>query len=154
MEVEMAYTRTMVDYDNEATVFSITTALLNAGNIADEIAANSVLGAAITGITRGTLRRIQYGNVVESAALPADPLAQRENKWLIRYADTVTGKVYRAELGTADLMHLDPNNRGYAQIGDGGPVDDFVAAFEAYALAPDTLNPVEILDMKFVGRNS
>jgi hypothetical protein len=150
----MAYVRTMRDYDGEATVFSVNSALLNAGNIASEIAANTALGVAIAGITRGTVTRITYGNEIDSPGVNSDPLAQRENKWLIRYHDTTTGKNHKVELGTADLMALDPNNRGYAYIGDGDVVDAFVSAFEAFVLAPETNNAVAIDSIQFVGRNT
>jgi hypothetical protein len=149
----MPYTRSMTDYDAETTVFRVNSAALTAANFDAEVALNVALGVAIAGITLGTLQKIAYGNEILSPGVCDEPLAQRENKWLIRYHDTSTGDPYTVELGTADLTVLDPNNRGYAEIGDAGPVDAFVTAFEGYVLSPAG-NAVEIDSIQFVGRNT
>lgn len=149
----MPYIRSMLDYDNETTTFRVTTAQLTAANIDNQIVLNTALGVAIVGITRGAVSKIVYSNEIATPNVCDDPLAQRENKWLIRYHDAVNNKKYRVELGTADLTVLDPNNRGYAHIGDAGPVDAFVAAFEDYVLSDDG-NAVEIDSIQFVGRNT
>lgn len=147
------YTRTMSDYDGESTIFRVNSAQLTAANIDAQIALNVALGVAIVGITRGTLQKIAYGNEVVSPGVSSDPLAQRENKWLIRYHDDTTGEAQRVELGTADLTKLDGNNRSYAEMGDGAEVDAFVAAFEAYVLSAAG-NAVVVDSIQFVGRNS
>lgn len=149
----MAYVRTMTDYDAETTVFRVNTTTLSAANFDAQVALQVALGVAIAGITLGTLQKIQYGNEISSPGVNNDPYAQRENKWLIRYRDNLTGEGFRVELGTADLTMLDPNNRGYANIGDAGAVDAFVTAFEAYALSPNG-NAVTIDSIQFVGRNT
>jgi len=149
----MPYTRTMTDYDAESTVFRVNSTPLSAANFDAQVALNVALGAAIAGMTLGTLQRIAYGNEILSPGVNDEPLAQRENKWLIRYHDTTTGDNYTVELGTADLTLLDPNNRGYAEIGDAGAVDAFVTAFEGYVLSPAG-NAVAIDSIQFVGRNT
>jgi len=148
------YARTLKDYDSESTTFRVHAADLNAGNIAAQLTLQSNLGAAINNMVLGSLQTIRYGNgVISGSAAPSDPFAQRESRWLVRYHDAVTGKQYRVELGTADYSNLDPNNRDHAFIGDAGDVDAFVTAFEAYVLAPDTNNAVEIDEILAVGRN-
>lgn len=148
------YSRSLKDYDGETTTFRTSVTELNAGNIAAQITLQATLGSAINDMVLGTLQKINYGNVVDNgAAPPSDPFAQREMKWLIRYVDDVTGKRYQCELGTANLARLDPNNRDRAYIGDGAEVDAFVAAFEAYVVAPDTGNAVSIESIVPVGRN-
>lgn len=150
----MPYVRTMQDYDGESTTFRVNTAALTAANFDAQVALNVALGVGIVGITRGHLQKIVYSNEIISPSVPDDPLSQRENKWLIRFHDAVTEeKQSPIELGTADLTVLDPNNRGYAQMGDAGAVDAFVDAFEAYVLSKDG-NAVVIDSIQFVGRNS
>jgi len=147
------YTRTMIDYDSEATTFRVRATQLTAANFDAQVALNVALGAAIVGITRGHVTKIAYANEVVTQPTPDDPLSQRENKWLIRYHDASTGDKYTCELGTADLSVLDPNNRGFAQMGDADVVDAFVDAFEAYVVSADD-NAVEIDSIQFVGRNT
>lgn len=150
----MPYVRTMWDYDGEATTFRVKSTPLTAANFDAQVALNVALGAAITGITRGHLRKIAYGNEITSVATPDDPLSQRENKWVIRFHDATTDEPQSPiELGTADLTVLDPNNRGYAEMGDSGPVDAFVAAFEAYVIS-EAGNAVVVDSLQFVGRNT
>jgi len=150
----MPYTRTMKDYDGEPTTFRVRTLALTAANFDAQVALNVALGTAIVGITRGHVQKIVYSNEIISPTVPDDPLSQRENKWLIRYHDAVTSEdLGPLELGTADLTVLDPNNRGYAEMGDAGPVDAFVSAFEAYVVSPDD-NAVVVDSIQFVGRNT
>lgn len=150
----MPYLRTMLDYDGESTRFRVKSATLTAANFDAEVAKNVALGVGIVGITRGHVIKIAYGNEILSPATPDDPLSQRENKWLIRFHDAVTDEPQSPiELGTADLTVLDPNNRGYAEMGDAGPVDAFVAAFEDYVLSADG-NAVVVDSLQFVGRNT
>ena len=147
------YNRTLTDYNGEKTTFRIQTAEINAGNIGDQVIASANLGAAINDMTLGSLYRLSYGNeTVAAEESPANTWAQRELKWLVSYADSVTGKLFRVELGTADTSLLDPNARGQADM-DNVNVAAFVTAFEAYAVAPDTGNAVEVRSITLVGRN-
>jgi hypothetical protein len=149
------YYRTLLDYDGEATTMRIVIPEINAGNIADIVTQTANLGTAINGLTLGALGKLGYGNFTDGVDTEAsDPFAQREMKWLVSYEDTLTGKVYRVEIGTADLSHLDPNNRDRANIGDAAEVDAFITAFETLAVAPDTANPVEVKSIIPVGRNT
>lgn len=148
----MTYVRTMADYDAETTVFRVNSTTLSAANFDAQVALNVALGVAIVGVTVGALQKIAYGNEILSPAVCDEPLAQRENKWLIRYVDDVTGDAYHVELGTADLTLLDPDNRGYMKI-DTDEGLAFKSAFDGYALSPDG-NAVTMLSAQFVGRNT
>jgi len=148
----MPYTRTMTDYGAETTTFRVNTTPLTAANFDAQVALQVALGVAIVGITRGTLQKIVYGNEIQSPGVSSDPFAQREIKWLIRYIDDTTGEPFRVELGCADMDALDPNNRGFANIGDGDVVDAFVSAFEDYVLSPNG-NAVSVTSIELVGRN-
>ena len=148
----MPYTRSMQDYDQETTIFKVNSRALTALNFDAEVALNVALGVAIVGVTRGTVQKIAYGNEILSPGVNADPLAQRENKWLVRYVDQVTGVEYHVELGTADLTVLDPNNRGYMLISSGAGLA-FKDAFDAYVISPAG-NDVVMQSAQFVGRNT
>lgn len=146
-------TLTYHDYDAEPSTVSFPYGVtLTAVNFDAQVALQTALADAIAGITRGTKVRTVYGNVVPTLAVSSDPLAQRENKWLVRYHDVTTGQNYTYELPCADLTFLDPAARGQAEIGDAAEVDAFVTAFEAYVLSPDQ-NAVAVDQIVFVGRN-
>jgi len=150
----MVYSRTWIDYDGESTTFRARTAALTAANYDAQLTLQSALNTAMAGITRGHVTKTAWGNEITAGATPDDPLSQRENKWLIRYHDAVTDDaISPMELGCADLTVLDPNNRGYAEMGDGDVVDAFVTAFEAYVLSP-LGNAVVVDSLQFVGRNT
>lgn len=147
------YVRTYVDYDGEATTFQVKAADLTAANFDAQVALQVALGAATNGICLGALKKIEYGNVIDSPVLESDePTAQRELKWLVKYHDATTADKLRLTIGTADPAALDPNARKQAYIGDGDVVDAFVTAFEAYVLSP-LGNAVEIDQIVLVGRN-
>jgi len=148
------YSRTLKDYDGEKTVVSVNAPVLTPVNFADQITLQSNFGAAINDMALGSLQKISYGNdVISNLAPPADTHAQRELKWRVDYRDTVNGEPGHFTIGTANAELLDPNNRKQAYIGDGGDVDDFVTATEAYVLSKDG-NPVEVVQILLVGRNT
>jgi len=141
------------DYDAERSTVSLRSTLLTAANFDAQIAAALALRDAIAAITLGLRVSFDVGNRYETVApgtQASDVDAQRETKWLVRYQDP--NGIYRAEIPCPDRSFLDPNNRGYAQIGDSGPVDAFVSAFEAYVKGEGDTT-VTVLDIKHVGRN-
>lgn len=111
-----------------------------------------------------TLEAILIGTAVKAVTVvkevpypdnqPASAFAQRENKWLVRYKDTVTGDKASLELPTADLDLLDPTAEDRADMSNADIVA-FVAAFEAYVLSPGTgtRGNTEVTEIVFVGRN-
>lgn len=147
------YTRTLKDYDDETATVRVRATALNETNLAAQLVLQANFGAAINDMSLGSLQTIRYGNeVISNNEAPIETYAQRELKWRVDYRDTVTGQPYHFTIPCANLDLLDPNNRKQAFIGDGGDVDDFVAAAEAYALSPDG-NPIQILQILAVGRN-
>ena len=146
-------TITYHDYDAEPSTVSFPYGVaMTAANFDAQVVLQVALADAIAGITRGTKVRTVYGNVIPTMAVSTDPLAQRENKWLVRYHDVTTGAGHTYELPCADLTFLDPNARGQAEMGDAAEVDAFVTAFEDYVLSPDG-NAVLVDQIVFVGRN-
>lgn len=141
------------DYDAERSTVSLRSTLLTAGNFDAQNTAAISLRDAIAAIALGLRVSFDHANRYETVApgtQASDADAQRETKWLVRYQDA--DGIYRVEIPCPDRSVLDPNNRGYANIGDGGPVDAFVSAFEAFVLGPSG-GAVTVLDIKHVGRN-
>ena len=143
------------DYGSEGSTTTFKGPALTALNFDAQNTAVTALVDAVAGITLGLRVRYAVGNefqTVSNATPAADANAQRERKWLIYYTDGIAMKTYQMELPCANLAHLDPNNREAANIGDAGPVDAFIAAFEAYHLSPDG-NAVTVDKIVHVGRN-
>jgi len=154
MAVEGKTVYTLRDYgvDFEQSSVSIPVAVMVAANIVAQDTLKDDLRTQIGLITLGGFTRDvrqNYEVLTPSVGLIV-PQAQRENKWLVRYHDFVTGRKARVEIPTADLNLLDPN-------GDKADMTDvnivaFVAAFEAVALGPDG-NVAVVDDIIFVARN-
>jgi len=147
-------TVSLADYDNEKTSTSINIVDVNAGNYAATATALSALGIAIGGISIGslfkeTLRAID--NVIDGTP-PTNKFAQRETKWLVRTIDTVTGKEYRNEIGTANLALLPDGGASFLDLSDTAP-EAFVTAWEAIWRSDDG-NPGTVYSIEHVGRRS
>jgi len=132
--------------------FWITT--LTAGNFAAQTGLVSTLYTAALDITLGSQAATNVLAVAtQSAVENTNPLAQRENKWLVRYHDSASTK-FTLEIPTADLSLLDGGTE-FLNLADGGPIAAFVTAFEAVVKSPDdpTLS-VTIDSIQFVGRRN
>jgi len=88
----------------------------------------------------------------QSAVVVTDPLAQRENKWLVRYHDD-DGTKFTVEIPTAKLSLLTLNNEFLDLTGLVAAA--YVSAFEAVVKSPDdpTLG-VTVDSIQFVGRRN
>jgi len=151
------YTLSFEDFSGEKSTMRVVITQLTAGNLAAQEALLGTLLSAIQVITLGAVRtetvklRVDDGD----AAAVTDPLAQREIKSLGSYHDDTTGKKYRVEIPTLDLVTV-----GMVAGSDLVNLADpqaaaFVSAFEAVATDPDTgLNTVTVDSIRFVGRNS
>ena len=146
------YRQVVIDHDGESGVISLSGPTMAAGTFDTVEGLINTLQTAIDGIILGTLGRSAIEAVVEagSAALPADPFAQREFKWLVEYTDTTTGKQYRREIPTADLSLLVAGTE-MMELGSGAGAA-FKAAFEGYVRS-DVGNVVEIDRVVFVARD-
>jgi hypothetical protein len=152
-------TFTLLDQTEEKGTMSFPHGALTVASLPGFLTEFGALRTAVTGLTRGTLskEKIVLDETVLSTAVPGDNLAQRENKFLVVYRDTTSGKTYTMTIPTADLAVVEfaPGGGDVIILNDAGPVAAFVAAFEAIARSPesDTHN-VEVMQMRFVGRNS
>ena len=148
------YSLTLLDYSAEKTNTRFRVEEITAGNFATQLTSLAALGSSIDNLTLGTLHKsatIQNEAVI-SNTLPTDVNAQRERKWLIRYQDTVTEKIYTAEIGTADLTdNLVPNSDMALLTSTDWAA--FKTAFEAVVLSPDG-NAVVLYQAFHVGRKN
>ena len=154
MAVTGKYSRTILDFDGEKTVFEVTVPELTAANFAAQATLRSSLGVAIANITLGTVHKFDYGNTDGvSNTTPSSEVAQRESRWLVRYVDDVTQALYHVTLGTADLVaHMSASAKGFADLAE-ADIAAFVTAFEAYVLSP-VGNAVTIQSIMHVGANN
>lgn len=138
-------------FPGEKASFEITTVDLTAGNVAAQVALLVTLWGAIDALLLGNIakRSVVFASSAPDDTEVTDPLAQRENKWLVRYHDT-SGRKFRVELPTANLSLL---ATGTEFLG-GTEADDFKTAFEAVAKSPTDQSAVVVDGIQFVGRRT
>jgi hypothetical protein len=141
------------DYDNENASFGVRSAIISDLNFAAQEIEKDAFLAAVDAITVDLMTGVDWGNRDLIALGPASSqAAQREMKWLVQYHDVGTLKRYSIEIPCADVLHLDPEDRGNAFIGDVGVVDAFITAFENYVRSP-TGGITVVDEITLVGRN-
>lgn len=126
-------------------------------------AANYVAQAALLVTLQDAVGAVTIGNVQEkstvifrsvlSSGAASSVLAQRENKWLVRYSGNTLGKLFRVSLPTADLTKL-PDHSEFLDLttGVGQALKD---ALEAILKSPDDGAEACTVDsVQFVGRNT
>lgn len=134
---------------------SIAISTLSAANYAAKSALVDALRTALDAISLGVPQKHEtvFSRVVTSANPAPSNLAQRENKYLIRYHGNVTSKKFRASVPAADLSLL-PNHEEFLDLTatEGLAVK---TAFEAIAVSPDNDGEAVTVDsIQFVGRNT
>jgi len=130
--------------ESSTTELAVTT--LTAGNFTAQATLHSDLINALEGITIGNPAKTELvaARTRISDAPSSDVLAQKENRWLLRYHGATNFRKYVVSLGTADL----------SQIVDGTEFIDLTAgtglalktAFEAVVKDPNDAAEAVILD--------
>jgi hypothetical protein len=139
---------------DRATSTQIAITTLTAGNVAAQAALIATLEAAQLALLLGTESQtdLDFARVKTGASRPSSTLAQRENKFLVRYHDATTFQKFRVELPCADLSLL-PAGSDFLVITAGLPAT-YVTAFEAVAKSPaDPTHSVIVDSIEYVGRN-
>jgi len=147
-------TYTITDYSDENSSFGVTSITANAGNLAAQQTLAANLAAAVDDLTIGELVKQQMALIIlDTPAIPTNPYAQRELKWLVRYVGDSSGKTFRTEIAAPDVTdNVVPNS----DIADLTSTDwaAFVTAFEAYVRSPDNgTETVTVVGASLVGRN-
>lgn len=133
-------------------------------NFTDQSTKWAALVTAANAIGLGLVRSARWVNEVITNANPAQSAvnqgASREIKLLIQYQDNTTQKRLTATfpaLNLAKVTYL-PQAGDFVAITDdqgaGAEIVAFVTAFQNYVVNPATNNPVTIVGLKVVGRNS
>lgn len=148
---------TLADKSKEKATTSMNLAALagDGSNYAALLASEASMLSAIQGITDGAVfehalvaRRVRLTNVWPNTG-------HREDKWLVRYQDNTSLKVYNCEIPNANEagMHMatgtdfwDLENLAVAQ-------SDFIDAFETNVKSVAG-NAVTVLSVQYVGRNT
>lgn len=141
------------DYGGEPAHTSVWVTTLTAGNLVAQTTLINNLLTALSAITLGEqqTQAISLSRTIITADLPTDPFAQRENKWLLRYHDSVTGEKFKNEVPCADLSLLIPNSEFADMTGT-----EFAAlktAWELIVRGPNDNNLTILDSAEFVGRN-
>lgn len=151
------YDLTFRDWSNEPTTSQVNIAPITVGTIVAVLAEITAYRTAVEGIVIGETAsdKIVMDSTTYSAAAADSPLAQRENKWLVRYHGVDNNKKWQVEIGTADLAadgRLIPNS-DFADLTEAG-MAAFKTAFEALVRPPDSDTSLVVIDsVQFVGRN-
>ena len=144
----------ITDYSNEKSNFTVYAPVLTAANFTAEQALAATLAGTIDALTIGELtKQVALVPVVDTPAIPTDPYAQRELKWLVRYQGNASGKMFSIEIAAPDITGNVVVNTDVANLASGDWAA-FVTAFEAYAKSPDDLaEDVTVIDARVLGRN-
>lgn len=142
------------DYNGEVGVVSVSCLEPTAANHDAQNTARLALFASIQAVTRGNSRDNAWGYQARIGnTLPTDAESQVEEKWLVRYEDATTRRVYTSEIACADLSVADILLENSDMWNPETAVwVTFRTDFEAFVRAPGTLNAVTILDVQHVGR--
>jgi len=145
------------DWSDELSTMEVHITPITVVTIVAELVLIAALRTATEAITIGVASRdkIIMDDTIISAARPATPLAQRENKWFVRYHGVDNNKNWSCEIPTADLSLagvLIPGS-DFADL-TVSPMSGFVTAFEAVVRPPDSDTSLVVVDsVQFVGRN-
>lgn len=152
----MATTNTfqITDYSNEKSSFQVTSVTANAGNLAAQQTAAAALAGAVDDLTIGELTKQQMALVIlDAPAIPTNPFAQRELKWLVQYVGDASGKIFNTEIAAPDITDNVLVNSDRADL-TSTDWAAFVTAFESYVRSPDNgTETVTVLRADLVGRN-
>lgn len=139
----------------ETSTWSVAVTTLTAANLVAQAALISALDTAISAILLGLTQKdevVLSRNVLTSGPA-ASNLAQRENKYLVRYHGATLNKKFNVSLPTADLSLL-PNHSEFLDITAGVGLA-VKSAWELVVKSPDDGAEATILDsIQFVGRNT
>ena len=159
------WSETIQDYNGETSVTGIHTGAVTAASLPGLLSNIADLRAAIDGLILGTVKSdtLRAYKTPGTNALPSDPNAQVERKWLVIYDDITEffdppvnaipnagfGKIFEVEIATADASLL-ADNQEFLDI-SAGPGLAFASAFNTMAKSPYN-GQGRVLSIELVGR--
>jgi len=150
-------TITYIDYSGEQSAVGVNVPNLDATNVEDytDTTLGTPLGnfkAAVDALTLMNEVVINVGaaRITSPPTLPTDENAQREQKLLIKYVDTVTAKKYRFTIPGIDRTLVAQQGTDVVDFGNNVLVIALVAAFEA-GMVSELGNPVSVYGASLIG---
>lgn len=148
------YGLTYMDYDEELSTTKWNMAQLTPVTVLTIGATVAALRAVIAGISGATLkseRFEQFDNEMSNVP-PSNQFYQRETKWLVKYQDNVTLKLFRTEIPCANLTLLGAHQEFLDITTALSPGLLFKTEFEADVVSEDG-NPITVISVQAVGRD-
>jgi len=139
----------------ESASITLAIATLSAANVVAKKALIDTLRTTIATLVIGVdaKHELTFEKVITSQNRASSTLAQRENKWLVRYHGNTSLKKFQCSIPTADLSLL-PDGSEFLDMTDTDPAA-FKSAFEAIVVSPDDgAEAVTVDSVQFVGRNT
>lgn len=152
--------QSFIDYSGEQTSFAVWTPDLNAGNIDTytNTAVTNALGDLLAAVNAVTLLNRTVTSVgavrdLSAGTLPANVNAQREQKLLVKYIDTVTNKKYQFTVPGVDRTLLAQQGTDVVDFTSNVLMIALVNSFESDYVS-ELGNPVAVYAASLVGRNN
>lgn len=163
------YSMTIRDRSGELSNVGVNIGPVTAGTLPGYLTTTGNLKTATDAITLGVIAKDEmkvFSNAL-SAALPVSPWANRETKFLVRYADVTAffddptnaipnegfGRIHNLEIPAPDLALTDLLQAGTDFVDlEQTAIAAWITAFEAVALSPAN-GSVEVVSIEIVGRN-
>jgi hypothetical protein len=161
-------TLTVGDYSREKSTIGFSLATPGDNDYTAAIAALTAIQGGVEAVSRGNVRQRQISRIDPiTASWPSDEEAQREDKWLVSYRDTLEyldaptntipnpgfGRVFNWEIPCADrdsvVMTPGTDVVDFTQA----PMSTLVTALASYARSPYG-GSVQVQAVTFVGRNT
>lgn len=144
----------ITDYSDEKSTFAVLSVTGNAGNLTAQEGLAAALHDAVEDLTIGALTKQSYSILlVDTPAIPTNPYAQREMKWLVKYVGNTSGKAFSIEIAAPDITDNVVINSDVADLGSTDWLA-FKSAFEGYVKSPDNgTEAVTVVSARLVGRN-
>ena len=141
-----------LDFASKRSRFGISTADLTAGNIAAELALSDALLAALVNFSYIPFGNVENARDVASVGKATDEDGMRSFKARVIYSGDTLGKLYDVEIPAPIRAGNLIAGTTFFDLAD-AQVSAFVAAFEAYAKAPDDITEtVTVVSIQSVGR--
>jgi len=141
----------------ETANFSVAITTLTAANLVAETTKINALKTAVAGVIIGVLNKSEtvVNRALGISGPAGSPLAQRENKLLVRFYDSVTFKRFSYAIPTVDLPNLVflSEARDFVDPTTPAAVVALVSAHQAFIVNPETGNLTTIENLEYVGRN-
>lgn len=110
---------TLSTYDRLGKQTSMTMAAPDGDITVNVEALVAAVQAVILGSDIKAVQAVETEIEAGSAVAPTDDLANRGMKWLLRFQDSTTGRLYNHEIGTADFTALPTPNTDYLDLSAG-----------------------------------